>query len=227
LPTAGSRRGTRTAGVGGRVRAASAKSAGVGPARIVSSAGTRTGRPRQGSTTSPHTSSLPHRADSPSPDLLERLTTTQWTVRDIRHLDNTPYADVCTSDCNLAMVVAAPRDAPAHAPSARHPNVRVRAYLPCRRGHSVPPPAPNPPRPLHTAAVTSRLGPPPTCPLGIVATHANADVGCIGPAQALPSIVQASPKLLRPLAAAERHRHRRSVNGHGFSVTVDSGGARA
>jgi hypothetical protein len=32
----------------------------------------------------------------------------------------------------------------------------------------------------------------------------HADVGCIGPAQALPSIVQASPKLLRPLAAAER-----------------------
>jgi hypothetical protein len=55
----------------------------------------------------------------------------------------------------------------------------------------------------------------------------HADVGCVGPAQALPSIVQASPKLLRPLAAAERRRHRRSVNGHGSSVTVDSGGARA
>ena len=38
-----------------------------------------------------------------------KQTTTHRTERDIRHMDNTPYADVCTIDCKLAMVVAARR----------------------------------------------------------------------------------------------------------------------
>ena len=59
-------------------------------------------------------------ADSLLPELLEQLSKTQWTVRDIQHADNTPYADVCTIDCKFAMVVAATSGGwAAHTPSVR------------------------------------------------------------------------------------------------------------
>jgi hypothetical protein len=62
----------------------------------------------------------------PVPELQEQLTTTQRTVRNLRRVDNYPYADVCTGGGNLAMVVAARRGVcPAHAPSARHRHVEA------------------------------------------------------------------------------------------------------
>jgi hypothetical protein len=55
---------------------------------------------------------LPPCKRHPAPELLEHPTKTRRTVRDIPHVDNYPYADVCTIDCKLAMVVAARRRLP-------------------------------------------------------------------------------------------------------------------
>jgi hypothetical protein len=79
----------------------------AGPARIVSWAGAQpvdraTVRERH------HTRpALLPAADSLWPELLERPTTTHRMDCDVRHVDNTPYADVCTVDGKIAMVVAA------------------------------------------------------------------------------------------------------------------------
>lgn len=87
-------------------------------------------------------------ADSLLPELLEQLSKTQWTVRDIQHADNTSYADVCTIDCKLAMVVACNvrRLGSSHDPSGWQcgmciPTLQSRPQWSSR--------ATNPPRPLH------------------------------------------------------------------------------
>jgi hypothetical protein len=87
-------------------------------------------------------------ADSLLPELLEQLSKTQWTVRDIQHADNTPYADVCTIDCKLAMVVAATSGVwAAHTPSVRLAMRDVYTYAAVEA--TVVLPRHEPPRPLH------------------------------------------------------------------------------
>lgn len=84
--------------------------AGVDPARIVSSAGPEpVDRGKVRERRHMPLASLAA-TDSLWPELLERLTTANRTDRDVRLVNNTPYADVW-SDCKLAIVVAAPRGA--------------------------------------------------------------------------------------------------------------------
>jgi hypothetical protein len=50
----------------------------------------------------PLTKQVQNRSQRPAHELLQRLIVTQQTIRNHRHVDNNPYADVCTIDCNLA-----------------------------------------------------------------------------------------------------------------------------
>jgi hypothetical protein len=55
---------------------------------------------------SPDASGSPSARAAPAPELLERLTKTQQTFLGVRPVDNNPYANVCTVDCKLVLVVA-------------------------------------------------------------------------------------------------------------------------
>jgi transcriptional regulator GlxA family with amidase domain len=53
---------------------------------------------------------LPRHNQHPAPELLERPKRTQQTVRDVRHVHNNPYTDVCTIDCNMFLARRATED---------------------------------------------------------------------------------------------------------------------
>jgi hypothetical protein len=72
---------------------------------------------------------LPRRGQHPSPKLLKRLSETQRTGAGVRHVDNNPYADVCTIDCKLAMVVAALRGV---GPGSRSVRQRIGTWDSCQ-----------------------------------------------------------------------------------------------